>query len=67
MGVQACIVNTEGRTEFEKVIDLSEKYKDWFLPCFGVHPVQVSVCQFSLHSVFCFIVYFSMKKLKTIS
>jgi len=41
-GVIACIVCTENQTEFDRALSLSETYNNWFIPCFGVHPVQMN-------------------------
>lgn len=40
VGVKAALVCATAVKEFEKVINLSERYPDFVLPCLGVHPVQ---------------------------
>nr|XP_033792793.1 putative deoxyribonuclease tatdn3-A isoform X3 [Geotrypetes seraphini] len=39
-GVTALISVTEHVDEFERVLDLSERYPGFVMPCFGIHPVQ---------------------------
>lgn len=53
VGVIACIVNTENKAEFERVLELSKFYKGWLMPCFGVHPIQVNPNTSKNRSVTC--------------
>ncbi|XP_029449088.1 putative deoxyribonuclease tatdn3-A isoform X2 [Rhinatrema bivittatum] len=39
-GVKALVSVTEHANEFERLIHLSERYADFVMPCFGIHPVQ---------------------------
>ncbi|KAL3874043.1 hypothetical protein ACJMK2_037107 [Sinanodonta woodiana] len=39
-GVVAALVVGTCASEFQRVIDLADRYPDFILPCFGVHPVQ---------------------------
>ncbi|NP_001090394.1 putative deoxyribonuclease tatdn3-A [Xenopus laevis] len=39
-GIQALISVTEHGGEFEKLIYLSDRYPDYIMPCFGIHPIQ---------------------------
>ncbi|XP_063775126.1 putative deoxyribonuclease tatdn3-A [Pseudophryne corroboree] len=39
-GVQALVSVTENTGEFERLIQLSERYPKYLMPCFGVHPIQ---------------------------
>ncbi|XP_075451772.1 putative deoxyribonuclease tatdn3-A isoform X2 [Ascaphus truei] len=39
-GIRALISVTEHEREFESLIHLSERYPDFIMPCFGVHPIQ---------------------------
>ncbi|KAK3597349.1 hypothetical protein CHS0354_034592 [Potamilus streckersoni] len=39
-GVGAALVVASCASEFQRVIDLADRYPDFILPCFGVHPVQ---------------------------
>ncbi|MEE6473970.1 hypothetical protein FKM82_010231 [Ascaphus truei] len=39
-GIQALISVTEHEREFESLIHLSDRYPDFIMPCFGVHPIQ---------------------------
>uniref|UniRef100_A0A672PPJ1 Putative deoxyribonuclease tatdn3 n=1 Tax=Sinocyclocheilus grahami TaxID=75366 RepID=A0A672PPJ1_SINGR len=41
-GLKALVSVTEGASEFEKVIQLSETYPGFVFPCFGIHPLQGS-------------------------
>ncbi|XP_053568436.1 putative deoxyribonuclease tatdn3-A [Bombina bombina] len=41
-GIQALISVTENGEEFERLIQLSERYPNFIFPCFGVHPIQSS-------------------------
>ena len=38
--VKAILAVTEFKSEFQKVIDLSERFSDIVAPCIGIHPVQ---------------------------
>ncbi|KAM9317362.1 putative deoxyribonuclease tatdn3-A [Gastrophryne carolinensis] len=38
--VQALVSVTEHIGEFERLIQLSERYPDLLMPCFGIHPIQ---------------------------
>ncbi|XP_074540876.1 putative deoxyribonuclease tatdn3 isoform X3 [Halichoeres trimaculatus] len=40
-GVKTLVAVTEGVGEFERVLQLQERYPDLVAPCFGVHPLQV--------------------------
>ncbi|XP_028395871.1 putative deoxyribonuclease TATDN3 isoform X1 [Dendronephthya gigantea] len=40
VGVGAILAVTEFKSEFEKVISLSERFPDIVAPCLGIHPVQ---------------------------
>ncbi|XP_051868584.1 putative deoxyribonuclease tatdn3 isoform X2 [Pristis pectinata] len=44
-GVLALVAVAEHAGEFERLIELSEKYSGFVLPCLGVHPVQGSPLQ----------------------
>ncbi|CAI9544459.1 unnamed protein product [Staurois parvus] len=39
-GIRALVSVTEHCREFERLIQLSESYPDFLMPCFGVHPIQ---------------------------
>ncbi|XP_069787432.1 putative deoxyribonuclease TATDN3 isoform X5 [Narcine bancroftii] len=39
-GILALVAVAENAGEFERLIELSEKYSGFVLPCLGVHPVQ---------------------------
>ncbi|XP_053376264.1 putative deoxyribonuclease TATDN3 isoform X2 [Mercenaria mercenaria] len=39
-GVKAALVCATSTGEFEKVLTLADRFPDFVLPCFGVHPVQ---------------------------
>lgn len=39
-GVKAALVCATATGEFEKVINLADRFPDFVLPCLGVHPVQ---------------------------
>lgn len=39
-GVIALVSVTENINEFERMIDLSQRYPSFVLPCFGIHPIQ---------------------------
>lgn len=39
-GVLALLAVSESADEFEKIMDLSRRYKGFVLPCLGIHPVQ---------------------------
>ncbi|XP_013410770.1 putative deoxyribonuclease TATDN3 isoform X2 [Lingula anatina] len=41
-GIAAAVVVPEHFGEFQKVLDLAERYPDFIAPCLGVHPVQGS-------------------------
>lgn len=45
-GVQAAVVVTEFFSDFERVSKLTELFKDFIFPCFGIHPVQVKLFTF---------------------
>uniref|UniRef100_V9LBN6 Putative deoxyribonuclease TATDN3-like protein n=1 Tax=Callorhinchus milii TaxID=7868 RepID=V9LBN6_CALMI len=40
-GILALVAVAEHSEEFERLMELSEKYSGFVLPCLGVHPVQV--------------------------
>ncbi|CAB3979034.1 deoxyribonuclease TATDN3 isoform X1 [Paramuricea clavata] len=40
VGVKAILGVTEFKSEFQKVMDLSERFPDIVAPCLGIHPVQ---------------------------
>ncbi|XP_068135798.1 putative deoxyribonuclease tatdn3-A [Hyperolius riggenbachi] len=39
-GLRALISVTEHIREFDRIIQLSERYPDFLMPCLGVHPIQ---------------------------
>ncbi|XP_075060332.1 putative deoxyribonuclease tatdn3-A [Mixophyes fleayi] len=39
-GIQALVSVTESTGEFERLIQLSESYPNYLMPCFGIHPIQ---------------------------
>ena len=39
-GVIAAVVVPEFLSDFERVLNLSDLFKDFIFPCFGIHPVQ---------------------------
>ncbi|CAH2254413.1 deoxyribonuclease tatdn3-A [Pelobates cultripes] len=39
-GVQALVCVTEHSGEFERLINLSERFPDFVMPCLGIHPIQ---------------------------
>ncbi|KAE8600523.1 hypothetical protein XENTR_v10013294 [Xenopus tropicalis] len=41
--IQALISVTEHGGEFEKLIYLSDRYPNFIMPCFGIHPIQNTV------------------------
>lgn len=41
-GVQAVIVVAEAASQFDEIIELSNRYPQFCVPAFGVHPVQAS-------------------------
>ncbi|XP_072121261.1 putative deoxyribonuclease TATDN3 isoform X1 [Mobula birostris] len=45
VGLLALVAVAEHAGEFERLIELSNKYPGFVLPCFGVHPVQVNPSQ----------------------
>ncbi|KAG8443743.1 hypothetical protein GDO86_009062 [Hymenochirus boettgeri] len=39
-GVQVLVSVTEHEGEFKRIISLSERFPDYIMPCFGIHPIQ---------------------------
>ena len=40
-GVGAVLAVAEHQEEFGRILQLSERFTDFVMPCLGVHPVQV--------------------------
>lgn len=45
VGVRVILAVTEFKDEFQKVIELSQRFPDIIVPCVGIHPVQGDPCQ----------------------
>lgn len=40
-GVEAVVIVSEFYSDFKRILELTELYKNFVFPCFGIHPVQV--------------------------